>query len=65
MMKQSVVNSERNGKFYLSQPEDYNPGNSLSDSSKDYSKKVRGEASMFVILEKGHMYVINHTSCSL
>ena len=65
MMKQSIVNSERNGKFYLSQPEDYNPGNSLSDNSKDYSKKVRGEASMFVILEKGHMYVINHISCSL
>ena len=65
MMKQSIVNSERNGKFYLSQSEDYNPGNSLSDTSKDYSKKVRGEASTFVILEKGQMHVINHTSCSL
>ena len=65
MMKQSIVNSERNWKFCLSQPEDYNPGNSLSDSSKDYSKKVRGEASMFVILGKGHMHIINHTSCFL
>ena len=42
-MKQSIVNSERNWKFCLSQPEDYNPGNSLSDSSKDYSKKVKRE----------------------
>ena len=45
----------------MSQPEDYNPGDSLSESSEDYSEEVKGEASIDVILEKG-VRAIKHES---
>ena len=40
-MRKLVVNLTK-GNFYLSQPEDYNLGDSLSESSKDCSEKVWG-----------------------
>ena len=42
------------------QPEDYNLGDSLSESCEDYSKEVRGEASIYVTLTKGYMQSGTH-----
>ena len=49
-----LIASQIKGKFHLSQPEDDNLGDSLSESSEDGSEEGRGgEASMSVTLEFG------------
>lgn len=43
---QLTINSQskkKNGKFYLRQPEDYNPGDSLLEGSKDSFVKAKEE----------------------
>ena len=51
---------KRNGNFYLSQPEDYNLGDSLSESSENCSKEGKREASIYVILAKGYVKSSTH-----
>ena len=44
----------------MSQTEDYNLGESLSESSENCYKKVKGEVSIYVILAKEYMQSSTH-----
>ena len=45
--------------------EDYDPGDSVSDGSEELLGRGRGEASVYVILEKGYMQSSTHLGGSL
>ena len=43
---------EKNGRFYSSKTKGYNLGDSLSESSENWTEKAKGEVSIYVILAK-------------
>ena len=53
LIKKLIVDLRKKWKFNLRQPEVYNLGDSLSESSEDCSKELRGKARTYVIFDQG------------
>ena len=43
---------EKNGRFYSSKTKGYNLGDSLSESSENWTEKAKGEVSIYVIWQR-------------